>query len=254
MFRNYITLLGNDISAPATVAIISSPNYSSGDAIRSVVIGAQNCAHTLNLCRRIPSSSAKVYLILDELCAVNRLNPESLNEKENSMNVFDQMHRAVDVRQVKPILMIMPTTEKVTEDGLLEFVTIERLTDLTQTFKANTVVMFRPDQKRLLELLCAYSDVFAVDPVVLSGVPAATYSADFESVTWDLPRMAYHSVVNDLLEAGRRASDAAEDVKHSSIYATEVAAVTRKSGDVKVFTGFEEHSTDDEITDGERDE
>lgn len=176
-----------------------------------------------------------------------------LNQKpqfgEFQMDIFNQLHAHVDKAAVNPLLMVAPISNTIPEDGMLVYRTVETLSDLLSAPKANEVVLIREDQHDILKCLSEYTPLFGVDIVVVSGLPGTTYTPEFESVVWDKPKLAYHSVVNDLIEAQRRETDTAADVKGSTIYGKEQQAFMRKTGNVKVFTEFEEEApSDDEIT------
>lgn len=154
------------------------------------------------------------------------------------MDLFNLMAEKVDKPQERPYRMVCPSSEAVPQDGMLKYITIETLGDLLAEMPANTVIMFRDDQKDLLQCVVDYPHLFGWDAIIVTGVPGVAYPPEFESVTWQLNRLPYHTVVNDLVELERRHVELAEEKKGSSIYEKEKAQYTRKSGDIKAFTGF----------------
>lgn len=220
------------------------------DCLRShypIRIGSDGARSLLSVCRIIPLRVARVYLLLDKLGTITLLNgTEQLGTK---MDIFNQLHAHVDKAAEFPLMMIAPITTTIPEDGMLVYRTVEKLSDLLAPPKVNEVILVRDDQKDLLTCLCEYPSLFSVDVIMVTGMPATTYSPEFESVMWDKPKVAYHSVVNDLIEMQRRVDDTADDVRSNSVYGTEQKSFVRKTGNIKVFTDFEQDGGDADGTD-----
>lgn len=156
------------------------------------------------------------------------------------MDIFNSMTAVLDKEQTLPMMMIAPSMATIPEDGMLKYKTFTDMKDLVNGAASNEVVLFNDQQGRFLELVCEYGDILGYNIVVVTGIPATTYTPEFDSTTYALHKIAYHTVVNDLIEANRRANDSAAEVRAGSITAREQDSFTRKSGDVKVFTGYEE--------------
>lgn len=154
------------------------------------------------------------------------------------MDIFNNMHENLDKVDL-PNRLIAPSLSTIIENSHLEFITVETISDLLQPLKPNTVITFRPDQFPLLNCFREYSELFGVIPTVITGVPNSTYTGDFEAAVWDLVKVPYHTVVNDLIETVRRGKETAADVVASSVYNKEQAQITRKNGTIKEFTAFD---------------
>lgn len=166
------------------------------------------------------------------------LGTTTLLNEGTTMDIFNTMHAHVDKAKEFPERLICPAGETVPEDGVVQFVTVETLADVLVERPANTVIMFRDDQHDLVKCLIEYSALFGCEPVILSGVPSVTYSGEFDKITWSVQRLAYHTIVNDLLEVQRRNRDMQSEIKASSVGERERASFTRKDGSVKEFRAF----------------
>lgn len=205
------------------------------ESLPSAVVGSYEIGVLIDDLRRVNIGRFCVMLHLPALRAINIIN------KDYTMNIFDGLTEKIDRNEDNklPERLIAPYGDKLPEDGLLQYVAVETIADVIALSGPKAVVVLRDDQTRLLSCLSEYPDLFGFRAVVLSGVPGATYSGEFDSITWQLPRVAYHSVVNDLLEVGRRAELADKKETDDSIYKTEMSRITRKSGDVKAFEAFD---------------
>lgn len=235
----------------ATMVILCSRPTEALTPLFPMVIGKVDCGRMISAMRLVPMKNACVFLHVEAVGLFSLLN-QNPQFGEFQMDIFNQLHAHVDVAAVNPLLMIAPSSATVPEDGMLVYRTVESLGDLLVAPKANEVVLIRDDQLDMLKCLSEYTPLFGVDVILVSGLPGTTYSPEFESVMWDKPKVAYHSVVNDLIEAQRRQTDTAADVKGSTVYGKEQQTFVRKTGNVKVFTDFEESPSDDEIVDSDR--
>lgn len=210
--------------------------------------GKEQCSAVIRALRQIHSDVACCVLHVKETGNFGFLN-QPTNPGPYAMDIFNSLHSHVDKAALYPLLMIAPIANDIPEDGIMMYRTVEKLSDLLETPKPNEVVLFREDQSELLTCLGEYPSLFGVDVIVVSGIPGTTYSPEFESKVWDKPKLAYHSVVNDLIEAQRRAQDMSADVRDASVYAKEQGTFVRKNGGVKVFTDFEGAGGDGAATD-----
>lgn len=231
------------------VGIITIVRHDCVDRLPDTVVGAEQCGNLIRAMHHLPQSYGFALLELPGLKVVNKLNRSNCN-----MDIFNNMVEKVASAETErdAIRLVCPSTERLPQDGMLEYVTIEAIGDLLATHGSNVVFMFHPDNAKLLKCFVEFSHLFGQTPTVISGVPEVNYDPDFENVTWSLHRVAYHSVVNDLLEVARRDRDMSEDKKNSSIYEREKATYTRKTGETKRFTAFDVNakpaSADDEAT------
>jgi hypothetical protein len=224
--NNFITL----------VQISRTPNDDALiDSLPHTVVGSFEIGNLIDDLRRVRIQHFCVMLHMPALKAINIIN------KDYTMNIFDGLTEKLDKSTATelPERLIAPYGDKLPEDGLLQYMAVETIADVIALSGPKAVIVLRDDQKRLLSCIAQYPDLFGFRAVVLSGVPGATYSGEFDSVTWELPRVAYHSVVNDLIEIGRREELAGKEKIDSSIYKTEMNRITRKSGDVKTFEAFD---------------
>jgi len=213
-----------------TAVITIAPSLVYRHLPRSVK-GTAHVRSIIEHARLIPKDVATVFMHLPTLGTINHLN-------RNAMNIFEHMSQAIDKVPEFPDRLVCPASSMVPTDGLMEFMAVEKLEDVLRESKPNAVLMFREDQRDLLKCYVEYSKLFGTEPVVLAGVPGIDYTAEFDSDTWSLRRVTYHSMVNDLLEANRRDTAMQAEVKHNSQEARERAAYTKKSGHVKEFNAF----------------
>jgi len=153
------------------------------------------------------------------------------------MNILDQMATAVDKKAQKPIALISPLPNPVSDDGFLQYKTVEKLSDVTASPGTGTVLCFNDDEtgKQLLKCLTEFPDLFDFSPVVLTGVANAEYSTNFESATWAFEKLGYHSVIADAVEFKRRKELLDAESKNPG-YEKERSRWTRSNGNVKELT------------------
>lgn len=101
--------------------------------------------------------------------------------------------------QDMPTLMVCPQPSLVSDADVVRIVCVESLADLL----ANESAVIGVKPSRLLKALLDYPDLVGVKPVLLTGVPNATYDALFEQLTWSLDRVAYDSLVTDVVASQR---------------------------------------------------
>lgn len=186
--------------------------------------------------RKVPLDVATVFIHLPSALKQGLGRYNLLNG--SNMDIFGNLHAHIDEKRERPDRLICPAGAISPTDGLLDFATVETVSDLIMARPVNAVLMFREESRDLLKCLVEYADLFGVEPVLLSGVPALNYPAEFEADCWELRRVPYHTVVNDLLEADRRQKDMTADVQAGSKEARERASYTKKNGSVKEFTAF----------------
>lgn len=67
------------------------------------------------------------------------------------------------------------------------------------------------DDIRLLSCVIEYGDLLNAEFVLLTGVPNAVYTAEFDLVTWPLDRLSYDELLSDVVASGRVANLLAND-------------------------------------------
>lgn len=246
--RKVFKLYSSKLEKLATIIIVCKGRNDALELLFPTVIGTEKCRRVISAMRSVPLKNACIFMHVEAVGFFSLLNQNPLFG-DFQMDIFNQLHAHIDKAAVNPLLMIAPISNTIPEDGMLVYRTVEKLGDLLETPKANEVVLVREDQHDILKCLCEYTALFGVDVIVVSGLPGTTYSPEFESIVWDKPKLAYHSAVNDLIEVQRRETDTAADVKGSAIYGKEQQSFVRKTGNVKIFTEFEEDPpSDDEVT------
>jgi len=123
--------------------------------------------------------------------------------QDQAMDILQALGRNTISRsapQSEVRVMVCPQTDVVPDDGVFDFRTVESVKDLLADFDNTTILMFPATDigKRLLEMFVSYADVVKVQPVVVTGIPRADYSIEFESVTFPAPKISYH----EAFEAG----------------------------------------------------
>lgn len=155
--------------------------------------------------------------------------------------ILDMLARHSDVVP-KPCMMVAPILADVPPDSLLSFETVESFVDLLRARDNHkVVVMIRDDQLEMVECYAAHPALFEFEMVVITGLPGATYSPEFESACYRLARVAYHTLVGDLAELMRRGEAMAAENRseRGGIYQDEKKQYTRKDGSVKEFKAFD---------------
>lgn len=143
----------------------------------------------------------------------------------------------------------VPAPAETPNDGFLTYATVESVADLV-SLPERTVVMLRPDQLVVLNMLRDYSSVFKIDAKVLSGVPGSDYSASFDEAAWAFDKVAYVPFITELSEV----SNLTEQLKleQRTPYALEKEQYTRKDGSVRSMQAFA--GPDEDISDEPDDE
>lgn len=96
-----------------------------------------------------------------------------------------------------PTIFVGPLGAAVPEDGMLNYVTVDKFVDVL-SHPAGTVVLFRKDQERLLSVLCVDSDVFERDVHAVYGLPGTEYERWFEEATFQKPRVSYAPLISEI--------------------------------------------------------
>jgi hypothetical protein len=164
---------------------------------------------------------------------------------------FSQIYGEPD-KEIKPYRLICTEPTTYPEKSLISFEVVETIGDIIAQRNSDVCLVFPERSIPILKCWTENQGVFDREPMVLTGVPGTTEEPDFERYSYNLEKIAYHSVVADLAEEVRRAQSMTEDERNNSIYAKEQAAITRKSGEVKVFTAFTAPNMDQMETGEER--
>lgn len=220
-------LHADDGSLQAIVTVFKPRMF---DPIVKHIWGRANARTVMEMFKKVPSEIAVVLAYYPKLKHSVLLNAD-LFSKDKDMDLShiyanrdEAKASALPIRMVAPLPGIMP------DDSVVKFVTIESIKDVLDADE-RAVLLFGPDQQELLQCVVDHPALFDFNPMVLSGVPTADYSAQWESATYSLERVAFASLVNDLVERGRVASALAD--QNTTPYEKEKKQYTRKDGGVK---------------------
>jgi hypothetical protein len=147
-----------------------------------------------------------------------------------------------DKNDAKRIRFVCPSLPIVPSDSVFDFVSFTDLKGLIAELdepSSQRVLMVSEKEYPVLELWSSNLDLFERMPVLMTGIPDANYESDFDAITYDFERAAYHSVVAEALEYVRREDSMTEQEKEDSVIKKEQSTFTRKNGTVKEFTAFD---------------
>lgn len=145
-----------------------------------------------------------------------------------------------------PVLFVAPIGDRVPDDGVFEYTTINDLSDVGAVAE-RSVILFRADQNAALSVLSGHGDLFgrAIQP--LFGVPGCEYGLWFDDATFGLERVAYGAFVAEL----RAAAEVAQQLASSERSGTKIESdrYTTASGRVRYSNdiGSAEDSGDDDV-------
>jgi hypothetical protein len=193
----------------------------------SVKVNLEDCPNLLSSLRssegvmlfRYPKVS-KEWLVFENKGRKMDLGREYLRSVNEALE-------AVDVKSI----LVCPSTVEVPDDGMLNFVRIANVFDLRDV-PSQSVVQFDHMQHDMLKLICDNAAVMNLEVRLLVGLPEAEYTADFDSVTWQLERIAYAPFLTDLRLAKELGKQLEEE--SATAYAVERRTVERSDGSVKV--------------------
>lgn len=134
-------------------------------------------------------------------------------------------------REEYPTLFVGPLGVSVPEDGMLNYVTVDKFVDVLG-HPAGTVVLFREDQAKLLAVLCQDSDVFERDVHAVYGLPATEYTRWFEEAVFAKPRVSYAPLISEIRNA-REIEQVREAAAPRTVTEREDARTLTKSGLVR---------------------
>lgn len=162
------------------------------------------------------------------------------DEMDLTKYVEDMESKGQPAEDVKT-LFVGPSTGELPDDGVLSYVTAESLYDLKDV-PNRSVVLFHPSKYAHLALAAENTKLLGLRLLALSGIPGMEYTADYDRVTWNLERVAYHTLVNDI----RVASEVEEALaaQNMSVHDREKAQFSRHDGSVKDMTKFDVAGSD----------
>ena len=161
---------------------------------------------------------------------------------EAAMAEADAARASEAVEEGRKSLLIAPMTNEIPNDGILNYVTIASVYDIKH-LPAHSVVMVGQADDPAYRVIIENQRVFGVALRVLTGVPGADYSTDFDQLIWSLERVAYAPLVSEIALA--REVDAQAKSNNATQHDRERAQFTRADGSVKKQTAFDVADNDD---------
>lgn len=231
----------------ARVRVLKNPRF---DCLPVQVVGETECRVMLESLRTLPAQAVHVSVFYPSLNRTVILN-DTCNQikKAYDMNL-DLVYgkKPTEEKEQLPERMLAPLPQTVPEDGVLTFVTVETMADVISAPK-HAILLFGEHSLELLEVCVAHPRIVGFNPFVLSGLPSANYSAQFESKTYPLERVAYVQLVNDVIER-RRTESAVRDEKETP-YEKERRQFVRADGSTKELRGVRIAGRPDETDDSQ---
>lgn len=154
----------------------------------------------------------------------------SFHLTDHKMNLEQFINDEVVPKSVVKTLFVAPLGAEIPDDGMLEYSSVEKVYDLSATPDRN-VVLFSPAALPVLKCITENSVLFGLELRVLSGLPKTEYTSDFDSIVWNLERVAYSPLLNEL----RVQSDIEKQLESQSVFQhdDERKSFTRSNGSVK---------------------
>lgn len=155
-----------------------------------------------------------------------------------------ELERAIDNAKAEySTMFVAPRPDESPDDGILVYADVVSVKDLLPNADRH-VLLFSEQDSDLLEMLIKYQDRFEIRPQVLVGLPSASYSPWWDSVTWMLDKSSYPTLISELSLDNRVNEE--QRVANRSTVEVEQDQYTRKDGTVKDHTKYELSLPDDE--------
>lgn len=142
-----------------------------------------------------------------------------------------QKEEAVDLR----VILVAPAPKEVPDDGVLKYVTITSVYDLKDV-PERAVALFALPDIAVLKCVADHEELFNCHLMYLAGLPAAEYTAEFDSAIWAAERVSYSALTADLVLA-RQIHEGLE-AQNRTTYDVERSRIERSNGDVKEHAKF----------------
>lgn len=220
------------------VAIVTISGPAKRHAHDVLINNSHDCRRVLEFAKNLPFDLALATVTYSDLKKTVVLNiPQNI--KDSCMDLSHLFAKRLIAEAELPRRLIAPLPSLVPEDEIIAYTTVETIADVMSA-PANTVLMFSDSNHDLLDCIVQFSALFGFDPKVLSGLPTADYDAQFESRTFKLDRVAYPTIVAELIFAKQQ--DAELTYQNRSVNDKEKEQYTRSNGSVKELKGFVESS------------
>lgn len=211
----------------ATVTVLRNPR---SDNVTDHVFGSAACRAVMNVFRAIPPGLAYVSAFYPDLNRRVIINHPPLGAPMDLSNIYSE--REDDKTSALPTRLVAPAMHVVPADSLISFAQVETIADVLAA-EPRSVLLFSESALELLAVVVDHPVLFGFNTMVLTGLPTAEYSNQFESKTYSLERLAYATFTNELVEATRVAAALKEEGK--TPYEREREQFTRADGSVKAF-------------------
>lgn len=237
-----LMLHGDDGLLNAVATVLRNPQYNSSV---DRVFGAAQSRASLEMLRAIPFNMALVsvyYPALDRRVIINQpigstMNDEYIYGSSNPPTAAKELPR----RLIGPAMSVTPPDKTVT------FCEVHNVKDVLDS-PPQSVLLFTDSDLELLQVVVDHPLLFGFNCFVLTGLPTADYSTQFEASTYKQDKVPYATFVNELLETARVA-EALRDESQTN-YQREQKHFTRRDGSVKEFTkhvlATDTHKDDDD--------
>lgn len=119
--------------------------------------------------------------------------------------------RAVAVREDLKTIFIAPSPPELPDDGVLQYTVVTSIWDVREVADRTVMLLDVGADADLLKLICSNGPLLGLSLRVLAGLPGSHYSVEFDSITWELERVAYAPFLSEIrlaaeTEQQRRAS------------------------------------------------
>lgn len=135
-------------------------------------------------------------------------------------------------------LFLCPDTDRLPDDGFLQFVRAEKIFDLDK-IPERSVVVIATSLLPALKTVAANPLLFDLQLSVLTGVPLVEYTSDFDSAVWNLEKRSYIDFISTL--SVHADADAQLVRSKATQFDKEQAKITRDNGEVKELKNFSVH-------------
>lgn len=96
-------------------------------------------------------------------------------------------------------VFIAPSSDVLPDDGVFDYVEVSSVKGLVSEFQPNVVLMFKPENLRLVDMMMKYADIVGLTPVVMQGLPRSNYSAEWDDATFAAAKVAYQEAFDEAI-------------------------------------------------------
>lgn len=150
---------------------------------------------------------------------------------------------ANDAKAEFDMVFVAPRPDESPDDGILVYADAVSVKDLLPDENRH-VLLFSEQEGDLLEMFIKYQARFEVRPHVLVGLPTASYSPWWDSLTWMLDKTSYPTLVSELALENRVNEE--RRMANRSVVQIEQDQYTRADGTVKDHAKYDLVVSDDD--------